>query len=196
MQRGRIVILDGPPRSGKSSLAAAIQQHVAGAWINLGVDLYNAALPKALLPGIGLRPGGERPDLEPMVLRLYQTLFDTIALHAHAGFNVVADLGIHDFYATPLNIAVHLEQKLAGLSVLMVGVTCADEINIARRTKSEKSATQYAVDPAIVARWREAVAAGKRYDLVIDTGTTTPETGAMQIDQALAAKTGTLDYEA
>jgi hypothetical protein len=35
---GRIVILNGPPRSGKSSIAAAIQARFDGVWMNLGVD--------------------------------------------------------------------------------------------------------------------------------------------------------------
>ena len=58
---GTIVILNGPPRSGKSSIAAAIQASFDGVWINLGVDTYFRATPKQYWPGIGLRPGGERP---------------------------------------------------------------------------------------------------------------------------------------
>ena len=60
---GRIVILNGAPRSGKTSIAKAMQQELDGNWINLGVDAQNASLPEALRPGIGLRPGGERPAL-------------------------------------------------------------------------------------------------------------------------------------
>ena len=60
---GRIVILNGTPRSGKSSIAKVMQQSLPGPWINLGVDAQNASLPQALLPGIGLRPGGEMPEL-------------------------------------------------------------------------------------------------------------------------------------
>jgi chloramphenicol 3-O phosphotransferase len=35
---GQIVILNGTPRSGKSSIASAIQQTFAGVWMNLGAD--------------------------------------------------------------------------------------------------------------------------------------------------------------
>ena len=85
---GRIVILNGAPRSGKSSIASAMQESLPGSWINLGVDAQNRTLPQQLLPGIGLRPGGERPDLEPMVVALYGALYDAIAAHARAGFDV------------------------------------------------------------------------------------------------------------
>src|SRR5688500_7789135 len=99
---GHIVILNGVPRAGKSSIAAALQAR--GRWINLGVDAQNRALPPSLLPGIGLRPGGERPDLEPDLPGLFFALYDSIAAHARQGFDVVADLGHHDFYSRPLGI--------------------------------------------------------------------------------------------
>ncbi|MCU0502603.1 MAG: chloramphenicol phosphotransferase, partial [Anaerolineae bacterium] len=60
---GQIIILNGVPRSGKSSIAAAIQQTFDGVWMNLGVDRFMQMTPARYLPGIGLRPGGERPDL-------------------------------------------------------------------------------------------------------------------------------------
>jgi chloramphenicol 3-O phosphotransferase len=68
---GQVVILNGPPRSGKSLIAGAIQDHLAGVWVNLGVDTAMRATPARLAPGIGLRPGGERPELEDLVVALY-----------------------------------------------------------------------------------------------------------------------------
>lgn len=54
---GRIVILNGAPRSGKSSIAEAIQETFDGPWMNLGVDAYmERVMPRRCLPGIGLRP--------------------------------------------------------------------------------------------------------------------------------------------
>jgi len=67
---GQIIILNGTPRSGKSSIAAAIQSTFEGAWMNLGVDRFKPMTPERYQPGIGLRPGGERPDLEPLVVAL------------------------------------------------------------------------------------------------------------------------------
>src|SRR5579871_1151105 len=54
---GRIVILNGAPRSGKSSIAAAIQHTFGGCWMNLGVDRSREMTPARFQPGIGLRPG-------------------------------------------------------------------------------------------------------------------------------------------
>lgn len=42
---GQIIILNGAPRSGKSSIARAIQESFDGAWINLGVDSYEQITP-------------------------------------------------------------------------------------------------------------------------------------------------------
>ncbi|SEK66607.1 Chloramphenicol phosphotransferase-like protein [Xaviernesmea oryzae] len=77
-----IVILNAAPRSGKSSIARALQAQTSDVWINLGVDCSMRAMPEHLLPGIGLRPGGERPDLEDVLSRLYRALWDSIAAHA------------------------------------------------------------------------------------------------------------------
>ena len=79
---GQIIILNGVPRSGKSSIAAAVQEQFAGVWVNLGVHAAITATPERCRPGIGLRPGGERPDLEPAVQQLYAALFESIAAHA------------------------------------------------------------------------------------------------------------------
>lgn len=64
---GQIIILNGAPRSGKTSIARAVQERFDGVWINLGVDVYEQATPARYRPGIGLRLGGERPDLEALV---------------------------------------------------------------------------------------------------------------------------------
>ena len=186
---GRIVILNGAPRSGKSSIARAMQQQLAGSWINLGVDAQNASLPAALLPGIGLRPGGERPDLEPAVLRLYLALYDAIAAHARQGFDVVADLGHHDAYSRPLGILPQCARRLAGLDVLFVGIFCPIDIIMARRNAAPQGGF-YAAGPGVpapVQLWQEAVHVPGIYDLEVDTGTLTPQQGAAAIGAALAA---------
>src|SRR5262245_52259246 len=105
MQPGWIVILNGAPRAGKSSIVAAIQDSFDGPWMNLGVDAHvNHVTPRRYRPGIGLRPGGERPDLEPLVPIFYAALYGSIAAHSRLGLNVVADVGHHDAYAVPRGI--------------------------------------------------------------------------------------------
>ena len=173
---GRIVILNGAPRSGKSSIAEAVQANLPGHWINLGVDAQNRSLPEALKPGIGLRPGGERPDLEPYVARLYAALYQSIAAHAQQGFDVVVDVGHHDHYSVPLGILPACARLLAGLDVLFVGVRCPVEIIMARRN-ADPQGMYVAGDgvPAPVQRWQDAVHVPGIYDLEVDTGTMTPQ---------------------
>ncbi|HEX8683999.1 MAG TPA: hypothetical protein VF707_16890, partial [Ardenticatenaceae bacterium] len=101
---GQIVVLNGAPRSGKSSIAAIIQNTFDGVWMNLGVDGFMQMTPPQYQPGIGLRPGGEREDLEPLVARLYRAMYDSIAAHSRLGLNVVVDVGHHDAYAVPRGI--------------------------------------------------------------------------------------------
>jgi chloramphenicol 3-O phosphotransferase len=185
---GRIVILNGVPRSGKSSIAKAMQDTLPGHWINLGVDAQNRSLPEALLPGIGLRPGGERPDLEPDVVRLYLALYGAIAAHARQGFDVVADLGHHDFYSTPLGILPACARLLDGLDVLFVGVHCPIEEIMARRNADPQGGFYAGGDtvPEPVRRWQEAVHASVLYDLAVDTGTMTALECVAAIATALA----------
>ena len=185
---GRIVIVNGAPRSGKSSIARAMQATLPGPWINLGVDAQNASLPDALLPGIGLRPGGERPDLEPMVQRLYRALYQSIAAHALAGFDVVVDIGHHDFYSRPLGILPACAAILAGHDVLFIGVHCPIEAIMARRNADPGSLyVKGAGVPEPVQRWQDAVHVPGLYDLELDTATLTPAEAVAAIAQLLAA---------
>jgi chloramphenicol 3-O phosphotransferase len=115
------------PRSGKSSIARAIQESFDGVWINLGVDVYEQATPARYRHGIGLRPGGERPDLEGLVPQLYAALYESIAAHSRLGLNVVVDVGHHDAYSKPLHILANCARRLVALPVLFVGVLCPIE---------------------------------------------------------------------
>jgi chloramphenicol 3-O phosphotransferase len=182
---GRIVILNGQPRSGKSSIAAALQAR--GRWINLGVDAQMRTLPASLMPGIGLRPGGEMPELEPLLPAMFAALYDAIAAHARAGFDVVADLGHHDWYSRPLGILPACARRMAGLDVLFVGVHCPIETIMARRNADPQGGFYAAGDavPEPVQRWQDAVHVPGIYDLEVDTGVMTPEDCALAVEAAL-----------
>jgi chloramphenicol 3-O phosphotransferase len=186
---GRIVILNGTPRAGKSSIARAIMAGLPGRWVNLGVDRMNASLPRELLPGIGLRPGGERPDLEPTVVRLYAELYDEIAERARVGDDVVVDVGHHDGYSQPRGILAAAARRLSGLPVLFVGVRCPIEVIMARRNADPRAGFYVGGDevPAPVQRWQEAVHQPGIYDLEVDSAALTPEQCAAAIAAALAA---------
>ncbi|MEZ2330755.1 chloramphenicol phosphotransferase CPT family protein [Mesorhizobium sp. RCC_202] len=191
MKPGQIIVLNGAPRSGKSSIAAAIQETFDGVWVNLGVDTYACATPPGLQPGLGLRPGGERPDLEAFVPGLYAALYDSIAAHSRLGLNVVADLGHHDAYSTPLNILPQCARRLAGLPVLFVGVRCPIEIILQRRAASAAGAYVIASAqdpiPRPVRLWQEEVHKPGIYDLEVDTSLLTPQASTEAIRQRLTS---------
>jgi chloramphenicol 3-O phosphotransferase len=174
---GQIVILNGPPRSGKSSIAAAIQARFDGVWMNLGVDHFKKMTPPRFQPGIGLRPGGERPDLEPLVVRLYQAMYEAIAAHSRLGVNVVVDAVHHDSYSEPLHILRACARQLRELPVLFVGVRCPIDVALQRRRATwggigyRESGT--VGDP--VGLWHTAVHTPGIYDLEVDTSALLPE---------------------
>lgn len=183
---GQIIVLNGAPRSGKSSIAAVIQHTFDGVWMNLGVDRFMQMTPPRFLPGIGLRPGGERPDLEPLVLTLYRAMYESIAAHSRLGLNVVVDVGHHDAYAVPRGILPDCARRLRGLPTWFVGVRCPLEIIMERRraTWGAGSAADDAI-PAPVRLWQQAVHTPGTYDLEVDTSLLSPEACAAAIRQHL-----------
>ena len=183
---GQLVILNGPPRSGKSSIAAAIQNSFEGVWMNLGVDGFKQSTPRGYQPGIGLRPGGERPDLEPLVVVLYRAMYASIAAHSRLGLNVVVDVGHHDSYSVPREILPDCARQLHGLPVLFVGVRCPIEVIMQRRraTWGDRVAAGDPI-PKPVRLWQTAVHQPGIYDLELDTSVLSPEACADAIRQRL-----------
>jgi len=172
-QLGKVVILNGVPRSGKSSIVAAIQETFDGVWVNLGVDVSIASTPEHLRPGIGLRPGEDGHAAAPYVPLLYAALYDSVAAHSRLGVNVAVDVGHYD-----AEILADGMRRLDGLPVLFVGVICpVDVIMERRRAASERYATAAAGDPIPppVLRWQERVHGGWTYDLELDTSQLTPQ---------------------
>lgn len=185
-QRGQIVILNGAPRSGKSSIAAVIQNTFEGVWMNLGVDRFKQMTPDRYQPGIGLRPGGERPDLEPLIVILYRAMYEAIALHSRLGLNVVVDVGHHDAYAVPRGILPACAKLLEGLPVLFVGVHCPLEVVMQRRRATWPAITpDDGSVPQPVSLWQQAVHVPGIYDLEVDTSVLSPEECADVICQHL-----------
>lgn len=183
---GQIIILNGTPRSGKSSIAAEIQNSFDGVWMNMGVDRFMDMTPSACQPGIGLRPGGERPDMEPLIVTLYGAMYDSIAAHGRAGVNVVVDVGHHDFYSRPLGILPACARRLDGLPAWFIGVRCPIEVVMQRRQATWNAG--YEEDgsiPAPVLRWQKAVHEPGIYDLQVDTSQHDPKECAELVRQRL-----------
>jgi len=190
---GWIVVLNGAPRSGKSSIAAFMQETFDGPWLNLGVDAFSRHVtPPRYWPGIGLRPGGERPDIEALIPALYAAFYDSVAAHARQGLNVVVDVGHHDAYSVPLNVLPNAARRLRGLPALLVGVRCPLEVIMRRRDAGQPGEVRYATSgpggqiPEPVLRWQRHVHQPGIYDLEVDTSVLSPEAAASLIRERLA----------
>lgn len=192
---GQIIILNGAPRSGKSSIAAIIQETFDGPWMNLGVDAYVRLItPRRLRPGIGLRPGGERPDIEEFIPTFYAALYESIAAHSRLGLNVIADMSHHDSYTISRNILPDCALRLHGLPTFFVGVHCSLEEIMRRRNVSHPGREGKYVKgsaktpfPAAVVDWQREIHRDILYDMEIDTSTYTPDECAKLIGARLDA---------
>lgn len=170
MSKNMVIILNGVPRSGKSSIAKIIQNTFEGKWINLGVDQTMATLPQNLLPGIGLRPGGERPDLEDDIVKLYKLMYMNVSNHCDLGYNVVVDVGHHDNYSKSLNILKQSAQILENYKVYFIGIKCTtEEVMNRRRLTWNQSFENDKLAKNQVSLWQEAVHNSINYDLVLQT---------------------------
>ena len=187
---GQIVILNGAPRSGKSSIVTVIQETFDGPWMNLGVDTFvRHVTPMRYRPGIGLRPGEQGHALEPLIPTFFAGMYESIAAHSRLGLNVVVDVGHHD--ANP-EILVDSARRLVGLPVLFVGVRCPIEVIMERRNAGQAGREgEYATGssaepiPPPVRLWQCAVHSPGIYDLEVDTSLLSPEECAEVIRRRL-----------
>ena len=190
-QRGTAIVLNGAPRSGKSSIASAVQQLSREPWMNLGADRYIEITPERLRPGIGLRPsgiagapGGERPGLEPMIPRMYEALYESIAVHLRKGLNVVTDVAHHDDYASISGVLYDCARQLNELQAYFVGVRCPVEVVWRRRRETwlrEEGIPADAPVPELVRIWDREVHKPGIYDLEVDTSKSNAEACAGEI---------------
>ena len=192
---GRIVILNGAPRAGKSSIVKVIQDTFEGVWMNLGVDVFaRVVTPKRYQPGVGLRPGpgpgfgGDRPELEPLVPSFYAAMYESIAAHSWLGLNVVSEVGHHG--AIHRDVLGDCARRLSGLPVLFVGVRCPIEVIMKRRSESPPGTYVVASPdeplPTPVLLWQEEVHKPGIYDLEVDTSRLSAQDCADVIHQRLA----------
>ncbi len=174
---GVLVVLNGAPRSGKSSIASEIQATFPGIWLNLGVDAWSQGVqPARIMPGIGLRPGEKNMEIEALLPRLYLGLYQSAAAHCQLGFNVVMDLGHHDSYSESLGILPACAAVACGVCSFLVGVTCPiDEIVHRRRAGASEGRAYESAEPGEevprpVLLWQEEVHNPGIYDLILDAG--------------------------
>lgn len=187
---GQIVILNGVSRSGKSSIAKAMQESVPGVWMNLGMDAHKAFTPPNAQPGVGLRAGGalNNPQLEELVSVLFAGLYESIAAHSRLGLDVVADIYHHEAYTEPRGILSDCSRRLEGLPVLFVGVRCPIGVIWERRAATWGQHRDSIPDDITTAveLGQTATHAHGRYDMEFDTAQLSSQECADLIGKRLA----------
>jgi chloramphenicol 3-O phosphotransferase len=161
--------------------------------MNLGVDVFSRRItPPRYRPGMGLRPGGERPEIEALIPALYAAFYDSVAAHSRHGLNVVADVGHHDAHSVPMGLLPDAARRLSGLPALLVGIRCPLPVIMARRDAGQPGREgRYLTSgpggevPRPVLRWQEHVHQPGLYDLEIDTSAMTPAAAAAMIRSRL-----------
>ncbi len=189
-QKFRVVILNGAPSSGKTTLATAFRDQraaVGDLWLLLGIDDVLSKIPsewksagpdrgpfaadgirfEIVADGTGVRVG----NVGRQVLRTYQA---GVAAAAHVGINVIVDEVVIDRTSWDDWI-----RALVGLDVVWVGILCSAEVAEERnRARGDRFAGLARALSATVHR-------DARYDFEIDTTTNTPDEALSQLTHRL-----------
>lgn len=201
---GTVVVLSGPSRAGKSTIAARVQDALDGIWMHIGMDLHIQATPPRYKPGVGLRPmllqdvrdvdgRVSYSDLVEAVPALYAALYGSAAAHARNGLNVVMDVYHHDHYPKPLGTLDIAKRELAGLPTLFVGVNAPLDVIWDRRRQTwgqHREAVDDVVRQAV--EMHDGAARRLSYDIEFDTSELSPDECVDRIAQRLAEGPGTV----
>jgi chloramphenicol 3-O phosphotransferase len=174
------VILNGVPRSGKSSVARAIQDLEPGDWVNIGVDSEIALLPDELKPGIGLRPNlvpgqVERPDLEPLIPEMYLSMYRKVV---ESGRKVVVDVGHHDGLSLRQNSLILCARLLveSRIPAWIFGIACPVDV-----VRSRRERTGMVASDEMLIRWEVEVHRPGIYDARFDSSVLSSDEIALEI---------------
>jgi chloramphenicol 3-O phosphotransferase len=186
MKKGKIIILDGSPSVGKTTIALSIQENKEEPFLYAGIDSFVQMFPSKW---ISFNPQSMKPEgLEfvftkdkegqPVIRfatgqygeRLIHGYINAIKGLAAAGNNVIADGVI-----TKKEWLEYMHTCLEGFACCYVGLYAPLKVLEAREARR--------FEPKGVARGRfdDVYSLKKQYDLFIDTSKTKPEKAAKQI---------------
>jgi chloramphenicol 3-O phosphotransferase len=156
-----VVVLNGGSSSGKSSIARALQETLAGSWLTFGVDDLVHALPgrgEDPRSGLVFDPDGT-VTVTPAFRALEAAWYEGLACMARRGASVILD----EVFLDGGSGQARLRAAFDGLDVLWVGVRCEPVVATAREADRPDRV------PGMATRQALAVHDGVAYDVEVDT---------------------------
>ncbi len=170
----QVILLNGGSRAGRTALARALQNELAGYWLRFGIDTLLEALPPRLLEGEAIAGGAAAGTPNPAFTAIEAHWRQGIAAIAASGGRVLVEVELATGPTTQQLWRIALE----GIPTAWIGV----------RSPSALAAAQ---EFAHSDRFRERVAKGESvhrgisYDLVVDTNIAPPAETASLIRERL-----------
>lgn len=161
--RGAVIVLNGTSSSGKSSVAAALQERLEGPWLHSEMDVFARMLPSRYQ----VTPARWGP--------LLNGSFAAVAALARAGNNVIFDLVL------PPSAKQDLAAVLDGVPTVFIGVLCE------RRVAEEREARRADRAVGLVTKQIDIVHRECDYDFTVETSGAAPDEVADQIARRLHA---------
>ncbi|WP_018347948.1 chloramphenicol phosphotransferase CPT family protein [Longispora albida] len=164
-----MILLNGTSSSGKSTLAAALQEELDEPYFHVAVDQFHRTR---------ARKDWTEEEFQPVFQRTVLGFHRVVAGMASAGNNVVAD---HILGGEAWRMADCMA-VLDGYDVVVVGVHCAlPELERRERERGNRGIGRAAFQYPIVHT-------GMKYDVEVDTGAYSPEECAQQVKAYLTAR--------
>jgi chloramphenicol 3-O phosphotransferase len=157
----QVILLNGGSSSGKTTIAACLQDMLPSPWLHLGVDTLLDAMPQALLTsatGIAFGADGSvRPG--PAFRQVEAAWMQGIAAMARAGARIILD----EVFLSGVDVRDRWRAALVDVAVLWVGVRCDPTVATEReRGRADRIG-------GMAASQAELVHAGMAYDVEVDT---------------------------
>lgn len=184
---GRVVILNGAPSSGKSSLVDAFCRRRSKSgelWLRIAIDDFNAKIPREFFGALGVEgrhsaqgvrfvpvDSGLRVEAGAEARRIFATYRRTVGTWARLGNDVIVDEVAFDREA-----ALDWSDAIADLAVLWVAVRCDSDV-AARRERARGDRLI-----GLATGMADVVHQHLRYDAEIDTTTATPGECAARLE--------------
>jgi chloramphenicol 3-O phosphotransferase len=197
MSAVEIIVLNGASSTGKTTLAAALQDVLEESWLVFGIDTLISALPLALLEihddaTIAARPkqhvvrdGGIRFDANGEIV--VGTEFRRLEAAWLSGLSTIADSGVHlildEVFLDGGPSQDRVREALGVRQVLWVGVTCDGDV----ATQRERERGDRVVGAS--EKQSRRVHEGVHYDLIVDTTSRSSDEVARQIAEHLSTST-------